>query len=77
MRFRVLLGAALVAGLTSALAAHDLFLKLADFRVAANGRATAYLCEGFVCQAPTSDPAELGRQLDGAVNPSASRPAAP
>ena len=29
-----------------------------------NGRATAYLCEGFVCQSPTTDPAELGRQLD-------------
>jgi uncharacterized protein YyaL (SSP411 family) len=25
---------------------------------------TAYLCEGFVCQAPTTDPAELARQLD-------------
>jgi uncharacterized GH25 family protein len=37
MRFRVLLAAAFIAGLTSALAAHDLFLKLADFRVAANG----------------------------------------
>ena len=29
-----------------------------------DGRATAYLCEGFVCQAPTTDPAELSRQLD-------------
>ena len=29
-----------------------------------DGKATAYLCEGSVCQAPTSDPAELARQLD-------------
>lgn len=28
-----------------------------------DGRGTAYLCEGFVCQAPTNDPAELERQL--------------
>jgi uncharacterized protein YyaL (SSP411 family) len=36
---------------------------LADRR-ALDGQATAYLCEGFVCQAPTTDPAELARQLD-------------
>ncbi len=36
---------------------------LADRR-ALDGKATAYLCEGFVCQAPTTDPAELARQLD-------------
>jgi uncharacterized protein len=36
---------------------------LADRR-ALNGKATAYLCEHFVCQAPTHDPAELARQLD-------------
>jgi uncharacterized protein len=36
---------------------------LADRR-AFDGKATAYLCEGFVCQAPTTDPAELARQLD-------------
>jgi len=36
---------------------------LAD-RPALGDRATAYLCEGFVCQAPTTDPAELARQLD-------------
>jgi uncharacterized protein len=28
------------------------------------GVATAYLCEGFVCQSPTTDPAELARQLE-------------
>jgi uncharacterized protein YyaL (SSP411 family) len=36
---------------------------LADRRPLAE-KATAYLCEGFVCQAPTTDPAELARQLD-------------
>jgi uncharacterized protein YyaL (SSP411 family) len=29
-----------------------------------DGRATAYLCRAFACQAPTIDPAELARQLD-------------
>jgi len=33
-------------------------------RHALNGAATAYLCEGFVCQSPTTDPAELDRQLE-------------
>jgi uncharacterized protein YyaL (SSP411 family) len=45
---------------------------LADRR-ALNGKATAYLCEGFVCQAPTTDPAELAHQLDAfRANPVAS-----
>src|ERR1700737_598468 len=29
-----------------------------------NGAVTAYLCEGFVCQSPTTDPAELEQQLE-------------
>jgi uncharacterized protein YyaL (SSP411 family) len=29
-----------------------------------DGRATAYLCREFACQAPTNDPLELARQLD-------------
>jgi uncharacterized protein YyaL (SSP411 family) len=33
-------------------------------RRAIDGKVTAYLCEGFVCRAPTTDPAELERQLD-------------
>jgi uncharacterized protein YyaL (SSP411 family) len=28
-----------------------------------DGRATAYLCRDFACQAPTAEPAELSRQL--------------
>jgi uncharacterized protein len=33
-------------------------------RTARGGASTAYLCQGFVCQAPTTDPQELARQLD-------------
>ena len=36
---------------------------LAD-REARGGAPTAYLCQGFVCQAPTSDAAELTQQLE-------------
>jgi uncharacterized protein YyaL (SSP411 family) len=32
-----------------------------------NGRATAYVCEDFACQAPVSDPAGLRRVLDGSA----------
>jgi uncharacterized protein YyaL (SSP411 family) len=38
-------------------------MPLLSDRVAIGGTATAYLCEGFVCQAPTTDPSELARQL--------------
>jgi uncharacterized protein YyaL (SSP411 family) len=30
---------------------------------AIDGRATAYFCRDFACQAPTADPADLARQL--------------
>jgi hypothetical protein len=33
-------------------------------RSAIGGRPTAYLCERFVCQAPTTDPAELAAAID-------------
>jgi len=39
-------------------------MPLLSDRTAVGGRVTAYLCEGFVCQAPTTDPQELARQLD-------------
>ena len=32
-------------------------------RPAMGGKATAYVCRGFVCDRPTTDPAELGSQL--------------
>jgi uncharacterized protein len=34
-------------------------------RPARDDKATAYVCEGYACQAPTTDPQELARQLDG------------
>ena len=40
----------------------DLTPLLRD-RVAIDGQATAYLCENFACQSPTTDPAELRRQF--------------
>ena len=35
-------------------------------RTAIDGAATAYLCRGFACQRPTTDPAELTSQLEAA-----------
>jgi uncharacterized protein YyaL (SSP411 family) len=39
---------------------------LAD-RLAENGRATAYLCRNYACDAPVTDAATLGAQLDAAM----------
>lgn len=39
-------------------------IALLDGRRAIDGRPTAYLCERFVCQAPTTEPAELEQQLE-------------
>jgi uncharacterized protein YyaL (SSP411 family) len=32
-----------------------------------DGRATAYVCQDFACQTPTSDPDELSTQLGDAM----------
>ena len=39
-------------------------MPLLSDRPGIDGRVTAYLCEGFVCRAPTTDPTELARQLE-------------
>jgi uncharacterized protein YyaL (SSP411 family) len=39
-------------------------IPLLKERFAIDGKATAYVCEGFVCRLPTTDPAELLRQLE-------------
>jgi uncharacterized protein YyaL (SSP411 family) len=39
---------------------------LAD-REEVEGRPTAYLCRRMACQAPTTDPRELARQLDAST----------
>jgi uncharacterized protein YyaL (SSP411 family) len=39
-------------------------IPLLNERVPIDGKAAAYVCEGFVCQLPTTDPAELTRQLE-------------
>ncbi|HWC29724.1 MAG TPA: thioredoxin domain-containing protein, partial [Dehalococcoidia bacterium] len=41
---------------------------LLDDREALDGKPTAYLCERYVCQAPTTNPTELQAQLAAALN---------
>ena len=43
-------------------------IPLVQQKVARGGRATAYVCEGGICQRPTSDPAVLTAQLKK-INP--------
>jgi uncharacterized protein YyaL (SSP411 family) len=45
----------------------DVEVPLLRDRPAREGRATAYVCRGFVCDEPTTDPARLGAQLEAAV----------
>ena len=37
------------------------------------GGPTAYVCQGYTCKLPTTDPAELGTQLDEALQPTVER----
>ena len=48
----------------------DAALPLLEGRTHQNGRATAYVCEHYVCQAPTSDPEVLRTLLHGAARQS-------
>jgi len=41
------------------IAGGDADIPLLEGRHVRNGRATAYVCEHYVCQAPTTDPEEL------------------
>ncbi len=38
-------------------------IPLLESRPVVDGKATAYVCQRYVCKAPTTDPAELARQL--------------
>jgi uncharacterized protein len=42
-------------------------LPLLEGKRVEGGRVTAYVCRKYVCQAPTTDPEALARQLDGEV----------
>jgi hypothetical protein len=40
-------------------------IALLAHRPQVNGKATAYVCRHFLCQAPVTEPEELASQLDG------------
>jgi uncharacterized protein YyaL (SSP411 family) len=54
-----------VAGRTEDDAESAGLIPLLAQRPARDDKATAYVCEGYACQVPTTDPQELARQLDG------------
>ena len=54
-----------VAGRSSDGGAASFIIPLLADRPMRDGRATAYVCEGYACQSPTTDPEELRRQLTG------------
>jgi uncharacterized protein YyaL (SSP411 family) len=49
--------------------------SLLEGRTMLNGQPAAYVCRGYVCDLPTTDPAELERQLEGASRNPVSSPA--
>src|SRR5262249_22047227 len=55
-----------VAGMAPDDATAALNIPLLEARVSRNGRATAYVCSHYVCQAPTTDPDDLRAQLEAA-----------
>jgi hypothetical protein len=42
-------------------------LPLFDGRGTTGGRATAYVCRGYACELPTTDPDVVGRMLSSAT----------
>jgi hypothetical protein len=44
-------------------------VPLMEARTAINGRATAYVCRGFACRQPVTEPADLAALLGGASRP--------
>ena len=49
----------------------DVEVALLRDRPMRDGRATAYVCRGFVCDEPTTEPARLGAQLEAAARSAA------
>ena len=52
-----------VGGFDPSDSAARLDFPLFEARTLVEGKATAYVCEDFACQAPTTDPKDLIRQL--------------
>lgn len=57
----------LIAGLTSDGTGAEERVPLLQGRTVQNGKATAYLCENFVCRQPTTRPERLGEQIEAAL----------